>query len=198
MKKKNKNKSIGSKNTTIQKTKSRQPFDYLIWFLKNAIAGVVAYIIIFQCIEKQLGYNWAYNTLMKENFKLIKEHSDMTLEQKLSAKFGYNYAYWKYIQDNTPEDAVILYPTKEFFFPSDKESKFTGEVFNKIYASRFLYPRKLVYPTEIETSPYGEQITHVAIANGWGYDYLEYKVDNPVADNVLPIKQTEDQINNNK
>jgi len=186
-----------SPNTKASKNESGKFLSYLIWIFKNIVIGVIFYIIIFQLIEEQQGYNWVYNSMLKENYKIIKKNKNLPLEQKLGSKFGFNFFYWKHIIDNTPEDAVILYPNKEIFFPEGQETKFGGEPYNKIYASRFLYPRKLVYPTEIEVNRYGKQITHVAIVNGWGYDYLEYETYH-VDNTILPIRLSENQTDNNE
>ncbi|MDR1181773.1 MAG: hypothetical protein LBL13_07325 [Bacteroidales bacterium] len=186
-----KNDKIKRKSNPVSKPRPVQPFDYAIWIFKNIIIGVVIYLAIFKLIEKQPSYNWAYNTLMKGNYDLIKQNDTLSLDQKWVAKLGYTCAYWNYLRDNTPEDAVILFPTHDIFMPEGKETQFAGEPAGKINALRFLYPRKVVLQNEIETNRYGKQITHVAIANGWGYEYLEYPANNSVANTVLPIKQPE-------
>jgi hypothetical protein len=186
------------KNNSISKPQSVQPFDYAVWILKNIIAVLFVYFTIQYLIDKQPSYNWVYNILMKENYKTIKKYKSLSLDQKWEGKLGYDYAYWKYLHDNTPEDAVILYPTSDIFFPEGKKTDFERVAADKIQALRFLYPRKLVYHNETETNRYGKQLTHVAIANGWGYEYLEYTVVNKVDNTVLPIKQHNNQINTNK
>jgi hypothetical protein len=170
-------------------SKSLQPFDYLSWIFKNIVIGMIVYFAVHYLIDKQTSYDWAYNTLMKENYKTAKKYKHFTFDKKLEVKLGYTFVYWKYLRDNTPEDAIILFPTHDIFCPKGEKSKFTGEPASKMQTSRFLYPRKLVYPNEIETNRYGKQLTHVAIVNGWGYEYLEYTVANKVDDTVLPIKR---------
>jgi len=182
------------KKPAFEKKKNRF-FDYIFWFFKNTIIGLFCYFLIFQCIDEQKDYKWVYYSLMKENLKTMQKYKKLSIEKKFNSKLGFNYSYWKYIHDNTPEDAVILYPTREICFPKDKETKLTGEATNKFIITRFLYPRKLVYPTEIETNRYGKEITHVAIANGWGYEYLEYNVGYQIDYAVLPIKQPENKDN---
>jgi hypothetical protein len=130
---------------------------------------------------------------MKGNYETIKKYKHLPLDRKWEEKLGYTFVYWKHLRDNTPEDAVILYPTHDIFFPAGKKSRFVGEPASKIQALRFLYPRKLVYHTETETNRYGKNLTHVAIVNGWGYEYLEYVIDNKVDDTVLPIKRQGNQ-----
>jgi hypothetical protein len=190
--------TVKNKNKPVSKPQSLQTIDYVVWFFKNIITGLFAYLIIHSIIDNQDSYNWAYNTLMKGNYKIIKKHRMLPLDQKWEAKLGYTFTFWKFLRDNTPEDAVILYPTADIFFPQGKKSQFTGEPANKIKALRFLYPRKLVYHNETETNRYGKQLTHVAIVNEWGYEYLEYAVNNKGGNTVMPIKYSENQMNINK
>jgi hypothetical protein len=179
------------KNSPVSKPKSKslQPFDYLSWIFKNIVIGMTVYFAVHYLIDKQTSYNWAYNALLKENYKTAKKYKHFTFDKKMEAKLGYTFTYWTYLRDNTPEDAVILFPTYDIFCPNGEKSKFPGEPASKMQTSRFLYPRKLVYPNEIETNRYGKQLTHVAIVNGWGYEYLEYAVANRIDDIVLPIKR---------
>jgi hypothetical protein len=163
--------------------------DVTIWALKNVVAGVIAWFVISAVIDGHQSYRWAYHTLMKGNFKIARENRNLPIDRRWEAKLGYTYAYLRFVRDNTPEDAVILYPTHEVFFPKGKESRFSGEPGTKMIAIRFLYPRKVVMADEIDRNCYGNQLTHVAIANGWGYEHLEYAVDNRADDTVLPIRQ---------
>ena len=196
--KKNISKKPTPNNRSTSTQKPNNALKYLIWIFVNTIAGILCYFLIFQCIDEQKGYNWAYHSLIKKNYKLITKHPNLTLEQKLGSKLGFDYAFFKHIIDNTPEDAVILYPTSDILFPQGKEAKFSVASRSFIYTAKFLYPRKIVYPTNIETSQYGKQITHVAIANGWGYEYLEYTVPYPIEFTVMHIKQPEQQTEQTK
>jgi hypothetical protein len=184
---------IKKKGKAASKPQSTQPFDYAIWIFKNIVVGMVVYFMIQYLINNDTPYKWTYNTLIKGNYETIKKYKYLSLDQKWEGKLGYNFTYWKYIRDNTPEDAVILYPTNDVFFADGKKSKFDKEPASKIQALRFLYPRKLVHHNEMETNRYGKQITHVAIVNGWGYEYLEYAVSNKVENTVLPIKRQKNQ-----
>jgi hypothetical protein len=193
MKKKDKMKK---KNSSV--SKPVQSFDYVIWIFKNIIIGMLVYFTVQYLIGKYKPYNWAYNVLMKENYKTAKKYKYISLDRKLEMKLGYDFTYWKFLRDNTPENAVILYPTHNIFFPEGKKSKFVREPASKMQALRFLYPRKLVYYNETETNRYGKQLTHVAIVNGCGYEYLEYAVANRADDTVLPIRQRGNQTNIDK
>ncbi len=159
---------------------------YAIWFLKNIFLLTIAYIVVNLAFSKQPAYNWVYNQLLKENMKLIRSYPDLSYDQKMQMKLGASYEYLLFLKQTTPEDAIILYPNPKAF--KKEGSPFTQEIFNKIYATRFLYPRKLVLENEIEQSKYADKITHVAIVNGEGKDKLPYPIDSTFQHGVLPLK----------
>jgi len=160
---------------------------YPLWLLKNLIAAGIAGFLIFKCINTQPAYQWVYGSLLKGNMAFIKANPKLSLDEKFRQKLGSVYPYFQYIKQQTPDTAVILYPGAEDFFPEDKKSPFTGEPFNKIYALRFLYPRKLVLPSEMQTSKYAKEITHVAIVNGRGFERVNYTVRNRFEHGILPV-----------
>ncbi len=43
------------------------------------------------------------------------------------------------------------------------------------------------YPSELGKTPWSEKITHVAIVNGRGYEYLDYEVEQKAPHAVLPM-----------
>ena len=93
----------------------------------------------------------------------------------------------KFVKESTPENAVILLPGKEAFYPEGEERIFSGEPYNKLWAIRFLYPRRVIIPSELGKTPWSEKITHVAIVNGRGYEYLDYEVEQKAPHAVLPM-----------
>ncbi|MDR1259033.1 MAG: hypothetical protein LBK65_07140 [Tannerellaceae bacterium] len=157
--------------------KKPQSNSYLPWLVKNVCAAAVAGFLLFECVDVQGGYNWVYNMMLKGNMELIKANPDATIEQRNEFKLGTDYSYLLYVKNSTPEDAVILYPSHEDFFPPGVESPFKQNISNKIWALRFLYPRKLVLPSEMGTNRYTNDITHVAIVNGRGYERLNYETE---------------------
>jgi hypothetical protein len=172
--------------------KKPQNNSYLPWIVKNAVAAVVAGFLLFKCVDVQRGYNWVYNMMLKGNMELIKANPNATLEQRNEFKLGTDYSYLLYVKNSTPEDAVILYPSHEDFSPPGVESPFKQNISNKTWALRFLYPRKLVLPSEMETNRYARDITHVAIVNGRGYERLDYETEaeTPTAEfTVISIKR---------
>lgn len=155
------------------------------WLLKNVSFLILAILLVSYALSKQPGYHWVYFGLLKGNMETIKKYPELTYEQKMQMKLGTSYGYLLYIKQSTPENAVILYPPASAF--RTKDSPFTQNIDNKIYATRFLYPRKLVLESELPMSKYANQITHIAIVNGIGKDKLTYPVDSTVQHGVYPI-----------
>jgi hypothetical protein len=119
--------------------------------------------------------------------EFIRTYPDMTTEQRLEAKLGMSYTYLQFVKKQTPEDAVILFPGWNEFFPEGVKSPFDGNITNKIWATRFLYPRKIVFSSEQDKCRYGKNITHVAIVNGMGFEKVSYPVAEKFDHGVLPF-----------
>lgn len=156
------------------------------WLVKNVILLAIAILLISYTFNKQPGYHWVYNGLLKGNMKMIKEYPNLTFDEKMSVKLGASYNYLHYIKQSTPENAIILYPSPQAF--RKEGSPFTQEIYNKVYATRFLFPRKLILENELATSEYAGKITHIAIVNGEGIDKLPYQVDPDLEHAVVPVK----------
>lgn len=176
-----------TKKVTPSPQTTRTSPDYFSWIVKNGIAAIVTGLLVYSLLESQQSYNWVYNGLLKGNMETIKKYPDLTLDQKFEMKLGYTYTYLNFIKNNTPQNAVILYPGSEAFFPKDVKSPFEGTPYNKIWATRFLYPRKLIIPSEVGKNHYSDKITHVAIVNGLGYDKLNYEPKERYKNCVMPI-----------
>ena len=158
-----------------------------IALIRNIGVALIVVLLISVAYKKMPGYQWVYDGLLKGNMELMRQYKDLPLEGRNEMKLGYTYAYLRYIVRQTPPDAVILMPQKSIYFPEKVKTEFTGQPYNKLWATRFLYPRKIVLEGEETANKYGCKITHVAIVNGWGYDKLHYEVENPVKNTVLPI-----------
>lgn len=153
-------------------------------FTKVVIVNVVSLIvglIILNYYSKRTDIEWLHNTLLKSNYETIKKYPNATFDERLGLKLGFNYAYLKYIHDNTPEDAVILFPTRDVILK--QPTQFKEAEFSLQWIHSFVYPRKVV----IDGTETKDQITHVAIMNGWGYDKLTYQVENQHENAIYPI-----------
>lgn len=165
---------------------------YSILLLKNLLAAGIVVLFLVKVVETRRGYGWVYNGLLKGNMKTIKMYPNLTTDQRFEIKLGFSYSYLEFIRKNTPDNAVILYPGRDSFFPENKNTPFSNDVSNKLWATRFLSPRKIILQEELPTSPYKDKISHVAIVNGLGFDKVNYKVDQPFEHGVLPVKPSKE------
>jgi len=161
---------------------------YILWFLKNIVALAAVIALVVFSIQKQPGYNWAYYKLLKSHMEFIRKYPKLPLEKRYETKMGTNYSFLAFLKNATPEDAVILYPESSDFFPEGVKSPFTGEIYNKVYAIRFLHPRRLVTPSELKSSSLSKEINFVAIVNGRGFERLNYEVEKKFEHGVLAVK----------
>lgn len=134
------------------------------WLLKNSLFLALAFLLVWCTFTKHPNYRWVYTDLLKDNFVKIKKRSNLTYDEKMRVKLGASYDFLLYLKQSTPEDAVILYPSGKSF--RKKGSPFAHEIYNKVYATRFIYPRRLVLENELSTSKYTPLITHVTFVNG--------------------------------
>ncbi len=173
--------------------KSKKPTKspgFAFWAGKNIIAGLIAYVFIAVYVFKeQPGYSWVYS-MLGNNYKIIKQHPNVPDNEKMRSKLGLSYAYLEYIAKATPENAVILYPDKTALFPKDKKTEFRHDMYNKLWALRVLYPRKVVMSSEVGKTTYTDEITHIAIANGIGYDLLDYEPPQKPEHAVFPLRNS--------
>jgi glycosyltransferase involved in cell wall biosynthesis len=155
--------------------------------LRNVALLLPALLLVYCALTLQPGYSWALS-MLRSNRTLIRQNPHATFDQKMQLKLGASYDYLQYVRQSTPPDAVILYPSKQAF--TRQGSPFTQEIYNKVYATRFLYPRKLVTEDDLKRgSRYGAHITHVAIANGVSPAALAVPVDSTYQNVVLAVQQ---------
>lgn len=179
-------KQTPTKNKPVTKAQSSSGIT-ASWVVKNLVTvAIVLFLLNKLVVGIQPGYNWAYN-MLKGNQEIIQHYAHTTTDQRFEMKLGLAHLYLRYLKENTPPDAVILLPSQKAFFPEGQERIFSGEPFNKLWATRFLYPRRVIIPTELGKTPWSQKITHVAIVNGIGYEYLDYDVEHKAAHTVLPV-----------
>lgn len=155
------------------------------WLVKNLFFLGLALALLYAAFATQPTYYWVYNNLLKKNYALIKRERNLTFDQKMQMKLGESYRYLQYLRDATPLNAIILYPPSSAF--RKEGTPFKHEIFNKVYATRFLYPRRLVLESELTISPLAPHITHVAIVNGEGANHFTHPTDSTVRNAVFPV-----------
>jgi len=164
-------------NTEKEKTTQSKSFTKII--LVNVISLVVGCIIL-NYYSKRNEIEWLKD-MLKSNYEIIKKYPNATVDERLGIKLGFNYAYLKYVRDNTPEDAVILFPTRDIILK--QPTQFTEADLSQQWIYSFIYPRKVL----IEGTGATDKVTHIAIMNGWGYDKLPYQVENKHENAIYPI-----------
>ncbi|MBT8326521.1 MAG: hypothetical protein KJP21_02280 [Bacteroidia bacterium] len=147
-------------------------------FINNIVVVFVFVILVVIVKDANTGYKWMSDTLIKLNMKRIKMYKNSTFEEKQVAKMGYNVQFLNYVSDNTPEDAIILMPPDSIIQQEGVASDFDKHMRNKVWVSYFLYPRKVVFEKEKETSTLYDKATHIAVINGWGYEKLPHITGN--------------------
>lgn len=136
--------------------------------LSNLIGGCVS-ILLIAFIFKQSGYQFVWSMLQR-NWKVIREYHDTSLSDRYLMKLGDGYAIYKYVQENTPEDAVIYIPEAKHF----QGANISGEPWNKLWAIRFLYPRQVVTYGEYQINH--KTPTHVLIVGEGGREMFSTEI----------------------
>lgn len=152
--------------------------------LYNLCGCLVTYVLLSGVLFKQEDYDWSIK-MLQDNHDFIVDNGYMSLQERYTSKMGYTYSLFDSVRSRTPNTAVIYLPGKEAFFPNNQKSIFTGEPFEKMWAIRFLYPRKVVTEREYEQSPYAKKINYVMIVNGIGVERLKYKLASPIQYGIL-------------
>lgn len=134
------------------------------------------------------GYYWASHDLVTKNLEQINElkEKNLSFEDKMSYKVGV-YPLIKYLNENTPKDAVILLPLGDSLLSNTSRWNF---VYDPEWMEYFIYPRLcLATGRENEHPDLAKRVTHVLILQGRGYDKLKYDVpvDQRPSEAVLPI-----------
>ncbi len=157
----------------------------IVWILKNIVFMMLVLGLVKYAFSKQPSYRWMYHEMLRSNMEFIYQHPRLRFEEKMLIKLGADYEYLLFLKQSTPENAVILYPSGKAFHK--KGSPFTHDIENKIYSTRFLYPRKIVLESEMKSSKYAGKITHVAIVNGEGPANISYPADINIQNGVLRV-----------
>lgn len=152
----------------------------------NIIAGIVLLIILYAVMKNNIGYNWMWNTLVKQNMEMMSEDGDRTDEEKNLQRHGNLYRYLSEINKKTPESAVILMPSDSVLAGLDPKLGMENLKLRTV-VTFFIYPRKAVYPgSEVDKSLI-KNATHVAIVNYSGYENLPAPPRTRQPFDILPL-----------
>jgi len=174
----------GNKQRPVEKKPVNKKAETLRWFTSNVLGFIVTLALITGVILKQDDYYWVKD-MLQSNHSYIVSNDTLSIRERLGAKLGVSYNLYDSIRTQTPDTAIIYIPDKAAFFPPGVTSIFEGEPYNKLWAIRFLYPRKVVTPLEMNKTSYAEKITHVTIIYGKGIELLRYKLPAPLEFGIL-------------
>jgi len=177
-----KKRKSAKKQAKSQKQVKGVHLDWADWFSRNVIGLIISAVIVLILYYNIQGYRWIWDSLVMGNLKIIRENPHLSIEKKWEIKCGFDFSYLNYVKSKTPDNAIILMPAYSEIYPKGEKSDFntrdSGGIKNKAWATYFLYPRKLVYVEEKGSNPFYEKADYVAIVNFRGYDKLNYSVEN--------------------
>jgi hypothetical protein len=155
--------------------------------LRNILLCVGGALVVFGCYSLVPGYRWAWDSLLRGNWEVMKKYPKASIEQRYEIKLGFLYRYLDYVKKNTPEDAVILFPESARIREMEKKHRIDIRLTGKMELSYFLYPRKVVMKSERGINPIYDTYTHVAVVNGYGYEDVNYAVEPKLEFNILKV-----------
>ncbi len=161
-------------------------------FVKNLLMAAVISAFIFTVFRENTGYNWVWESLIGENLKFANRSSHLTEAQKFQSKFGIDAAALDYIEQHTPENAIILMPPGAILMADSASFQFKkdlGGIKVRNWALDMLYPRKLVYFDEKDKNMFYSKISHIVVMDGWGFEFLNYIPDTRNNFDVLAIRK---------
>lgn len=160
----------------------------------NLLGCLVVYFLFSGVVFTQPDYEWSID-MLRDNHDFVVDNQNMSIKERYASKLGLSYALFDSIRSRTPDSAVVYLPGKDGFFPKNQQSLFSGEPYEKMWAIRFLYPRKVVSEKEYDRSIYANKIDYVIIVYGVGTERLKYKLPEPVDFGILDANSL--QLENN-
>ncbi|MEG1581499.1 MAG: hypothetical protein RR386_09620, partial [Bacteroidaceae bacterium] len=111
-------------------TKKKTNNDGFSFWAKNLGAVLLVYVLLLKIPTLNVGYDWIVNNYLKGNLEMVRENPNLTNEERMSAKMGGDFSFLLFLRNSTPENAVILYPTKADFTHEfmGQKSPFTGNI----------------------------------------------------------------------
>ena len=191
---KKKSRKVAKRSEPTRMVKTKQKVATGIPILNNILVTGLVGLLCFVLYNQFSGYQWVHINLINTNLDYAEKWKDKTLDEKESIKFGMNANYLNYLVDNTPEDAIVLFPPKDNLPKHKDHQKINTMLRRRTYVTHFVYPRRIVYKDESD-NPFMNDVTHVAIIDGWGYDQLKYPVTQRTLNTVLPINRETNDAN---
>ncbi len=176
----------------------------------NLLFGFIAIMVLTGLNKNVPAYNWVYNGLLKDGYKycgMVQDEIDkrtkgisdpavkrqIAYDTKYEAKVGTEFMILKQIRDNTPPNAIILFPPPLILTQKTSYLTLRYEIGMKPWASHFLYPRTIVYEQEKGKNPFYDKAQYIFILHGWGFDHLDYEPQQRNLVDILPIHKSQNR-----
>lgn len=162
------------------------------WIVRNGVLLLAGFLFFTKVPPLNPAYTWVKESYLKSNKMIADQYPDASFDDRMSIKLGADYNYLIFLRDNTPENAVIYYPSSGDFrasHPAVQQNPFNGKLNDKLTAVRILYPRKVVTENEYGKTSWTKKITHVAIVNGKNLEKVPYKVADTYINGILPVQE---------
>jgi hypothetical protein len=174
----------------------------------NLLFGFIALMVLAGLNKNVPAYNWVYNSLLKDGYTycgMVQHEIDnrtrgindpaikrqIAFDTKYEAKVGTEFLVLKEIRDNTPPNAIILFPPPIVLTQKTSYLTLRYEIGMKPWASHFLYPRTIVYEQEKGKNPFYDKAQYIFILHGWGFDHLDYEPQQRNLVDILPIHKSQ-------
>lgn len=159
----------------------------VLFLLFNTLGILFSFGIVFAAYSTMPSYKWVWDTLLISNLNMAKENEELTMQEKHDIRQGFTFRYLNFVNENTPDSAIILMPHDSLLRNAELEVDL-NEFLNRNKVAYFTYPRKIIYdPARGTDSLYRGQATHVAILNYHGYENLPYTTGNRQQFAILPV-----------
>ena len=175
------------KERVSQPSKKAEPakgLGFLAVVFFNLIGGGVALMFLYIIFNSVQGYDWLLNTMLKNNFETVEKYHNLNIAERYELKWGGEIGYVNRIKKSTPDSAIIIVPPKKLL----TQAGFKSAV-ELPWLTYFVYPRKVVYEDDKDSSKIYNQATYILSVNGWGFDKVNYHIDKPEAFMILPLKK---------
>ena len=169
---------------TLPENKRKNWFKQAIGF-RSILMMLAGLIILTANLKNNDGYKWAWETLLKGNWKIIQTNRSASITKRYAMKMGYTAQLLEHIKTNTPENAILLFPTKAQL-QEKSQYNIDPNITVRNWVLHYLYPRRVIYANE-DYAPLRQQVNYVVIVNGHGYESLDIEPDQRPPFAVIPL-----------
>ena len=165
---------------------------YFSW-KRQLVVAICTFLFIGLLYFLIPGYRWAVEEIGFRNLNLVNKIEEkrksenlppLNVHEKRAFKIE-GYYYLQLLNTSTPQDAVIFLPQGSVTHGPRHEFVNSSE-----WVAYFIYPRLCIgYDERFKNPELYSKVTHVAIVNGWGYEFLKYPIEKKEEEAVLPIEK---------